>query len=126
MSETHPVAGKNVRTDVQRVVWGVCIAVVAVASFLERKAGACGTAHHLFVALGGSVAANMITAVIGEKHLRGIEYGAAVILNVAVFAALTRIWYRKTSGAWHSIGLVAFTLLYLASYFFLFPTRDCP
>jgi hypothetical protein len=109
-----------------RVVLTVCVAAVLVASFFSRRAGACGTAHYLFFRLMGGLVAELIVDFSGVELGTLIEKPLAILFNVGVFVLLIRFWKRRAPARWHLIGLVALTVLYLASYFYFFPTRDCP
>ena len=108
------------------VVWVLCIGVVTVASFFSRKTGVCGTAHYLFFRLLGGVVVEAVTAVWQTQYERAIEQAAAIALNVGAFSLLMRLWHRKAPREWFVVGLIAWTALYVTSYFFFFPTRDCP
>src|SRR5438552_4119550 len=114
----------------QRGQWQVvfvmlCFAVIAIASLFNRRTGACGTAHYLFFQLLGGTLVNTFTESWHLRYERAIEHAAAVLLNVGVFAALIRVWFVNAPRKWFVVGLLALTAIYLASYFFLFPTRDC-
>src|SRR5438093_2119822 len=114
------------RAAVQSGVVALCIATVSVASFFSRKTGACGTAHFVFFQLLGGVVVEAITSIWSTQYERAIEHGAAIVLNVVAFWALIRVWRRSGSQKWFVFGVVVMTALYLGSYFFFFPTRDCP
>jgi len=128
MTESSNLPRTEDRPRSHRIVAGLCIAGVAIAALFSRKTGACGTAHYLFFQLlGGSV-----VSTIEDVSQRAIPYDRLIAnvliwgFNVAAFSALLRLWYRKSSTRWFVFGALALTGLYLASYFFFFPTRDCP
>jgi hypothetical protein len=102
------------------------MAVVAVASFFTRKTGACGTAHYVFFQLLGGAVVETLEDLWVTKYDDLAARSLAVLLNVGVFAAFVRVWFVNAPRKWFVVGLLALTALYLTSYFFLFPTRDCP
>jgi hypothetical protein len=104
----------------------VCVIAVAVASLFSRKTGACGTAHYLFFRLSGALVANAITELWDTPYAAAIERGAGIVLNVAAFCLIVRLWYRKAPDKWYGTGVIVWTVLYITSYFFFFPTLDCP
>jgi hypothetical protein len=104
----------------------ICIAAVSVAALFSRRTGACGTAHYLFFRLFGALIANAITTIWDTHYGTAIEQAAGFVLNVAAFSAIARLWYIKAPEHWYRVGLIVWTVFYLGSYFFFFPTRDCP
>src|SRR2546421_444556 len=111
---------------VHATVFALSLATVFVSSFFSRKVGACGTAQYLFFHLLGGMIAGIIDSIGPTHYERAIEQGAAVIFNVLAFTLVARVWYRNAPKRLYVGGLVIGTALYVMSYFFFFPTRDCP
>ena len=122
--QSPPAPPERSRTDVG--ITAVCIATVAVAALFSRKTGACGTGHYVFFKLLGGMLVSLVEEVWQSRYDRIIADVAAYLLNVAVFCALVRVWYRKASQGRYIWGALALTGFYLLSYFFLLPTVDCP
>ena len=120
----------NISTNERRVVdWVlsvVCIAVITVAMFFHRRTGACGTAHYMFFQLLGGMFIEIITSIATLEYERTVEQAAAALFNATVFCLLLRYWYSKAPSRWYALGLLSLTALYLLSYFYFFPTADCP
>ena len=108
------------------VAFWCCVAVVFLASLFDPNAGAPATAHWMFVRLMGGMVAEIITDVSGVELGPLIDRPVAILFNVGAFVLLTRLWKRNAPERWYVAGLLSITALYLASYFFLLPTRDSP
>jgi hypothetical protein len=104
----------------------LCIVIVAAASLFSRSTGACGTAHYVFFQLLGGAIVSMAEEIWASRYDELIARGLAVTLNVALYVLLIRAWYLKGPRRWYLPGLLLWTSLYVVSYFFFFPTRDCP
>jgi hypothetical protein len=104
----------------------LCGAAVTGASFFSRRTGACGTAHYVFFQLLGGAIVSTVEELWQSRYDELIARSLAVAFNVGVFLLLGRGWYLRAPRRWFVAGLIAGTALYIASYFFFFPTRDCP
>ena len=80
----------------------------------------------MFVHLMGGLIPAIIAAVSGIDLGPLIDRPLAILFNVGVFVWLSRLWKRNAPNRWYVVGLLLLTILYLASYFFLLPTRDSP
>ena len=85
--------------------------------------GACGTAHYFLLhALTATVRQELgMTAGVGRQAV-------FVGLNAAIFAVPAVVLYlnRRSLGGRYSWIVGAWTATFLLSYFFAFPTADCP
>jgi hypothetical protein len=108
------------------VVFWCCVAAVLFASLFDPKAGVPASAHWMFVHLMGGMVAEVIADVSGVELGPLIDRPLAILFNVGVFVLLIRFWKRNAPDRWYVVGLLSLTVLYLASYFFLLPTRDSP
>ena len=115
---------KRSRVDIWTLV--LCATAVTTASFFSRRTGACGTAHYVFFQLLGGAIVSTVEELWQSRYDELIARGLAVVFNVGAFLLLSRVWYRRAPHRWFVVGLVAITALYVTSYFFFFPTRDCP
>ncbi len=92
----------------------------------HRRTGACGTAHYLVFQLLGGTVVSILEMVWVSRYDRIIANALTVFLNAGVYTLLVVFWYRRGPERWHVVGLLGLTVVYLVSYFFLFPTVDCP
>src|SRR4051812_6224637 len=105
----------------------LCVVAVGIAALFHRKTGACGTAHYLFFQLlGGMVVSIMEELAVATRFDTFLASVLAYVLNVGLFSVLVRAWYRRAPKDRYVIGALGITIAYLASYFFLLPTMDCP
>jgi hypothetical protein len=102
-----------------------CSMVVAGSSFITPTAGRCGTAHFLgFRMLGGLVVTVLLSAIEAIQNQTAI-FLVALVLNVLVFLLVGIVLKRKIPREWYLPALAAWLVVYLSSYFFLFPAPNC-
>jgi len=115
----------NNRQWLHRGVLLVCGSIVALTSLVtpEVGTGRCGTAHYFLFQLLGYLTLSKFAP---NQSSQLIERSVPIVLNVVVFFIPASILYLKAPRAWFIRGLIAWTIVYLVSYFFLFPMPGCP
>jgi hypothetical protein len=100
------------------------IGVVMGTSTLPPLVGACGTAHHLLVAVVSAVA----LLATGLPSPQPVRLAVFVAVNTLLFAlpAIALHWNRSELSPFYPRLLIGWLLLFLVSYFVLFPSADCP
>ena len=109
-----------------RAVFWICVSTVFVASVFGSRADGSGTAQWMFTQLMGGMVAGLIAGISGVELGALIDRPLAIAVNVAGFVLLNRVWRKNAPSRWYVAGVLALTVLYLASYFFFFPVRDTP
>ena len=102
-----------------------CGTVVCGMSFINPRVGIghCFNAHYILVIGLAHSALQLLPAAIRES--RPIGAGTYVLLNVSLFLVPAVVLYVKAAQRVYLPALIVLTGLYLTSYFFLFPLRDC-
>ena len=114
----------NGRRGWHRWLLFACVAIVGSTTFVRPRVGVCGTAHFFLLRMLGGEIVNALAP--RRFQFQAVAFGAALLLNVAVFFAGGITWYLKGPRAWYVVGLLVWTGLYLLSYFFFAPVPDCP
>jgi hypothetical protein len=127
MTHTSTLASTSLRQPLLRLlILGVCIGIVAVASFFHPRAGACGTAHYLTVQMLGGMLASIKEEIWISPYDSAIASWSAIAINVALFVVLVKLWMVKAPERWRTVGVPVLAMLYVASYLFMLPTTSCP
>src|SRR5207249_4617642 len=108
------------------LISGVCIGIVSVASLFQPRTGACGTAHYMLVQLLGGMLASIKEEIWVSSYDRTIANWSAIAINIALFVVAVRLWTVKAPERWRTAGLLVLTMLYVASYLYMLPTKSCP
>src|SRR5438045_3849569 len=115
-----------IRIDKPTSLMIACALIVGVASFFGRQTGACGTGHYLLTRLIGGTLISIVDSMYPLRYGDILSLISAVIFNMVLFLVPASALRIFVSGRYYSVVLFAWTALFLASYFFFFPTRDCP
>jgi hypothetical protein len=101
-----------------------CAAAISLAALVTPKIGRCGSALYLLsrILAGQALLATGISAI----QTQAIGLLVATLINAVAFLVPAVVWYYNAPRNRYVSGLFIWTVLYLAAYFFLFPTRDCP
>src|SRR4051812_42329229 len=106
MADTSGVSRRAGPSRVEVWVVALCAAAVTVASFFQRRTGACGTAHYVFFQLLGGAIVSTVEEFWQSRYDDLIARSLAVALNVGAFLLLGRVWYVKAPRQWFVVGLM--------------------
>jgi hypothetical protein len=80
----------------------------------------------MFFRMMGGLMSEIVDGISGVDLGALIDRPLAILFNAGAFVLLIRVVRRSVPSRWFVVGLLCLTALYLSSYFFVFPTRDCP
>ncbi len=100
--------------------------IVGIATGFETHRGACGTGHYLLTRLIGGLIASGVDAVHPLHDGQMIVLLVSIVVNITLFALPLVILRLFVAGNRYVVTLFLWTVLFLSSYFFFFPTAVCP
>ena len=104
----------------------VCVAAAGVTAFIRPTTRECGTVLYFVIHLLAALPALVIKLALQLHDASKILEGIAAIIYVATVGVIGSVWYVKGPEKWWAaVGMLGFTVFWIASYFVLLPTTSC-